>query len=694
MEPSSDNFSPINYITGPCQIGNNILFSFLTGKNFDIQNNGRNFDIEIIGENSLKDISSKAAYYKDYCNLPCIFDSYGDINKLEGLLTCLQEIEKANKSRFILVFEEELVIASNSSQFYNYCSEIIQTIGLTPDCGIHLVITNSSQNFTERLPGLLQRRFPGEHHFLIEGIKSQSIKISSLDKPILQDNNYSFSEENRQRILRNIANTTSSRQNFRLSILSKIYELIEKLKYGSNTSDIKFVSDLPRNFYSYDDDMNLKSNKALIIDKDIDFRGEALIIDSPNIIIKVNQHEKRLITIRGKQPRITFTENLNLVINGEMLILTVLNEYDEEYFLDPKKEDFEKSCENIRLESICINSWFTEIMLHNNKFIDLIVYFKKKYGRITVDDRWNIKKVDCDIYVKLHINERMKTKSHIAEKYKSLRCCENVDEYLRVTNKDAFTDEYKIILENFIVNIPSIFQIFMTQSLFRKISSECREIEDLREIRKIFIKRYLNLLEDFSNEEKCKIEKSKHIKKGYEISRSFVERINCFGRKPFHKNSHLINELDNLLMRSLDDQHTSDFLIFYNHLITTNNKVELFIYMISGDLSIYPNYKGMVQVKRNDRINAKTEGISFLSAGTTILIGISILLLGFAVKKIPGTFFSKESTHLLTANNIMLSILLAIAIDIGANLAHASYKSGYYKNTIKIEGKNIRFDSK
>ncbi|OMJ96154.1 hypothetical protein SteCoe_335 [Stentor coeruleus] len=675
MESSPDYSSPINFIIGPCQSEICDLY---------YPSNKLSFS-----QHPSEQVMSKAIYYKNDCILPCIDSSYENANQLEALIIYLQEIPKANNLRLILVFDEAFIKTSRSSQFYNYCNEIIQILGLTPDCacGIHIIATNSSPKFINGLPQILKCCFPNEHNFLIEGIKNRTIKISSFDKNMYQDNINS--------IFNMMGTTPLCGQNFKLSLKSKISELSEKSIYNCKSSDMIFLSDLPSNLNSYVEARTFESDKILIIDRDIDYRGEKLIINSPTVIIKVKEHESRLITLRGHQPTIIFSEKVNFVINGEKLILTISNEYDDEDFISPLSENFDERNDNIRLESICINDWWTENISLNNKFIDLIVYFKRNENRIQVDDKWNIKKVDCDIYMKLHINERsLRTKNNIVENFKSLRRYENLDQYLdSIKKKTELSYEYKIFLENYIARLPSIFQIFMSQSLFRKISSENSEINDLRNIRKLFIKRYLGLLDDFdSNPEKCNISKiEKNNRESYEISKSFIERVNRFTGNLMHKNSELINELDIFFMRSLDDQYVNDFLRFYNTLATKNDKVALFKYKIAGDLL----NTGIAQITGSNENVIANEGINAFAWVAIISINcLSALLLTEVIKRYSGFSNPNKSSSFILSHITLCAFLVIASVFTGINFTWAYRKSGYYKNTIKVEGKNIRFNLK
>ncbi|OMJ96152.1 hypothetical protein SteCoe_333 [Stentor coeruleus] len=682
MENISDCSSLINFITGPCHINNNYLYCYLIGKKFIINYDEIEYDIKIVEEEPIG--NTIEINCEKYCILPSINSFYENNNQLDILLSCLQEIQKAQTMRLILVFEENFVKASKSSQFYNYCNEIIQTLGLTPNftCGIHLVVTNSSQNFIDRLPAILNRFFQGEHNFLIEGIKNKSIQISSFDMPIHQDNIYSFSEDNRQSIIKKISNTDIlSIKNHEFNLLSKSFELIENLKHGNKTSDVKFVSDILKDINFNSEVKIFKSDKFLIIDKDIELRGEKLLIDCPKVIVNTKKHERRLITIRGYDPIISL-EKVELVINGENLILTVSNENEDQHFQNPLDKDFDENNNIIRLESICINSWCTENISYNNKFIDLIVKIKRNCRSIMVDDKWKIKKVDCNIHMKLHINECMRTKNAIVNNFKSLRRYKNVEEYLDATNKH---ERDKTILENYIVNLPSIFQIFMTQSLFRKISFENREIEDLRNIRKIFIMKYLKLMDDFDSSES--IQKTEWNSNAYAISRSFIKKKFNFEGNIMHEASNLINELDNYLMQSSDEEEVYSFLKFYNALSITNDKYELFKYGITGDLSIYPNFKATIQAVKNNEIIISNEGISQGSAICTA--SLIILATGNIFKSI---FIPKLFNYTLFLSGPAFFSIIVPTLIIGFNMTCTFLKSGYYKNVIKIEGKDIRFD--
>lgn len=450
--------------------------------------------------------------------------------------------------------------------------------GLTPEWshGIHLIVSKSTPNKIN-IPNILKKRFSGmSNNFIIEGISLNEIKISYFNEPIIGNTTCVFCNENINDIKANVERTDSIlMKQFKCTMLNTIFEIIDKILKEPNPPSIKFAS-VKEDFLSTSD------VKYLIINNDIDIEGENLFIDCPNIIVKAYNNDNRTITLRGINPTITFSKNVSLILNKESLILSTSNKESNIKFQKPSDKEFKKVNNYICLESICINNWMTQYLSHNNKFIDLIVYFNRNFGTINVDDKWNIEKIHCDIQMKLHINECMSTKNNIRKNLKSLRNFKNVSEYLEAMGKER-DQELIDFLEKYIINLPSIFEIFTNPLLFRKISTKDSDIKGLREIRKILLKRYLNLLSDFKNiTGEQKILRNDLRIKDYELSERFARGFCKIKDNYFHKDATLIDHLDSMMMESLDCARFIDFLQFYNSLSITYDKIALYKYEITG----------------------------------------------------------------------------------------------------------------
>lgn len=700
--PIAEISPPTNFLIGPTKTGKTTLCHFLTESKLAILKKGLNFSIQAYENKSIEKMignhghskTSESSYFENFCDFPGINDTRGDEKVLSTLLVYYKEIQKTSRFRFILALEENYITTAYSSYFFNFCNEFIDTFGLEANSahGIHLIITKSTQDFINQLPDILSDHFPDKENFIVEGIKNRTIRISSFDKPVFNDSEYVFSQENRQRVLENIHNTGFLwNHEIKINILPRIYTTIEKIKSFAKATDIGYISELA-------DNPIIKCSSVLIIDKDIDVCGETLEIDSPTVIVKT-LHDRRFITLRGvSNPVIRFSSNVKLVINGESLVLTTANAQKHGHYLDPVSKEFKHSYNFLCLESVCINSGWTEHASHNNKFIDLIVYFNQNFGRINVDDQWRIKKITCDIGMKLHVNECMRTKSNIVKTFKSLRRYEDVASFLEATKKTESNQEFVNFLESYIINLPSIFQIFMKPSLFGKISTKDSEIQDLREIRKQLIKKYLKLITDFKSQKAdCKLEITDSNLQNYSSFVYFVDRLCNFTGNITYENTGLVNEIDDFMMCAEYDNSVDDFFCFYNALTLTTEKIELYKYQITGDISKYPNFEALLDVYNKGQLLVDDEGVNILASGSAISMSALGIFLGAGVGRIIATrAISQGAVGVSIAGATTIGAAVVglgfIVIDIGINLICAMAKSGYYKNAIKVEGKDIRLD--
>ncbi|OMJ96145.1 hypothetical protein SteCoe_323 [Stentor coeruleus] len=697
------------FFVGPTMQGTTTLCHFLCGNRLSIEekiddyefdeetNRKKKFVITADGHrsddlrigNCEESATLNPIYYgKQYCDFSGINEIGGNAVRLKTLVKYQKIIQKTDKFKLILVFDEDFILSNKSVNFSNSCREIMRIFNLDSSCvnGIHLVVTNSSEKFVNQLPDILRRRFRENSNFIIDYIKDNKnhrpldmlSKISSFDKPVLHENNkYMFSEENKQKIIKNIEATDFLwRWRFKFNILPKIYELANLVLNSQENHDIIFLSKaITAN--QINENIIITSKDILIIDVDIKLEGKTLEIDSPTIIVQTGGSEKRFITLEGSNPIIKFTERVKSVINDESLVLMTSNISRNQEFLDPTTDEFDQSKKYIRLESICINGWWNENVSYSNTFIDLIVHFDRNYGSIKVDNKWKIKTVDCNINMKLHLNECMRTKNGVTKNFKSLRRYKDVKTYLKEMNKNTYNQEDISFFEKYIVNLPSIFQIFMKNSLFQQLLNNKKEIADLKEIRKIFIERYLNIVKDFnSNSKNCSIEKTDINRKSHEITICSIQRI-CRPKNILNDDiSNLSNTINETLWNGLNYQNSYDLLKFYHVLSLTKDKVSLFNYGITGDLSIYPNFEAMIEEVRAGDIIIPDQDMNLLILGRVIgVFGLIAALIGFGLRKAAlgaiGTIISP--------GNFLVSILRLGEV-------------GYCKGMIKVQGKDIRYD--
>lgn len=693
-----ENQPPVNFYIGPTKNAKTSLCHFLTGSELTITKIGNQFitiaqgcrEVEKMIGNDGPSMTKNANYFGDYnCDFPGLNDTDGDEKRLKNLLVTYNELQNTQNFRLILIVEESTVTTSMCSVFYNFTNEIIGLFGLTPNCvrGIHLVVTKSSQEFIEDLPETIKYYYKNEANFIFEGIKNGELKISSFDKPKKNGENFVFSKVNKQQIKNNLESTGYLNNNeIKNNFLPKIFEYIDKVKNSGSYDKISFISEII-------DNPTVQFKKILVIDQDIDLTRESLEIKSKIIIVKALDRKLSLTIRSSNNPTIIFSPDIKMVINGSSLILTTANTENKRDFLNPKDDDFNKSSNLIRLESFCINSFLTEYLSYNNKFIELIVYFNKDFGTIAVDDKWNIKKITCDIDMKLYINERMGTKDGIVNDFKSLRNFEDAASYLKeakgVENNQSLVD----FLENYIVNLPTIFEIFMKPSYFRKIDQT--EINDLRKIRRILIKRYLEFIKALKSQES--ISNLEKFNEDYEHLRSFVSRITNGNEETFTINENLIEGIDNLMENVESDIEIENFLSLFYNLSLTEHKILLCNHFISGDKSNYPNFQALLRII--DQVPLSNEIINLLSESTPISVIKLLALLAYNLKNhhaiIMGLGILIRCIKILL-NAVKLAelplFLSGLILELGLNHLIGYLKCGYYKNSIKVKGKDIRLD--
>lgn len=664
-----------SFFFGPIRNGKTAACHFLHGAELNIEEIGSDFIVTAVGHeegdrmigNEAYATTLSANYFGNYCDFPGINENRGDKEILEGLLIYYEEIQKAENFRFILTVEESFINSSNSSLFFSFTREFIEMFGLTSNSapGIHLLITKSSQHFVDKLPETLRRRFSRCENFIIEGIKRNTLGISSFDKPVMDEMKLVFSEANRQDIIDNINNTgVINNEHIKFNLLSNIFLSIDRIKNNPPPYSISFLSEIR-------DDPAMDYKNILVIDEDIDECREKLEISSPTIIVKA-LNSKRYVTIRYENnPTIKFLPSVKKVINSSSLVLTTARISNKNDFLDPKMIGFKESYNYLRLESICINTWWVDNHSLNNKYLELIVYFNLNFGTISIDDQWDIKKITSDIWMKLHINECMKTKDEIHQIYDSLRNSEDVRYYLAKSNKIDNNEEMVEFLEKYIINLPSIFEIFMKPSCFKQISYIPSEVRSLREIRKMLILKYLNLIADI-RANKILVD-AELIRKGYDALKMFFLEFCSFNEEITNGNTDLANKIDLFMMNTNYDKSVDKFMKLFYSLSLTAHKLELYKYEVSGDISTYQNFQALVVGINKGKI----------------FIGKNKVRISSAMPLISSTILAA----LLTSKPFSAAVGVAVfVVGIGINMASAKLKSGYYSNSIKFEGKDICLD--
>jgi hypothetical protein len=212
----------------------------------------------------------------------------------------------------------------------------------------------------------------------------------------------------------------------------------------------------------------LKSNEILCIDSNIVLEDEDLLFESPIIII-LPPPDKFIISIEIKEnSTCKFASSIKEIYNSKALVLFKYFPSQKLTFPNPCADNFSFNWKFFRLESICVNGFLTEKLSHNNKFLDLIVYINDCSQQLEFDSRFPVKIYVVDIRFKLFINECMRTKNNISEKFISVKGCENLEDYLKICKKpDLNDDEKRRNLEFIMMKLPIIFQ-----SLLKIISSK------------------------------------------------------------------------------------------------------------------------------------------------------------------------------------------------------------------------------
>ncbi|OMJ65635.1 hypothetical protein SteCoe_37872 [Stentor coeruleus] len=295
--------------------------------------------------------------------------------------------------------------------------------------------------------------------------------------------------------------------------------------------------------------------------------------------------------------------------------------------------------------------------------------------------------------MKLYINEKLGTKDFIKKSFKSLRNFRDVASYLREDKMIVNNQGLEDFLENYIVNLPSIFEIFMKPSYFRKIDET--EINGLRKMRRIFIAKYLNLIVNIISERR----ELEIIEEDYKSLRRFIDRFTETNGEIFIVSSQLVESIDNFMMSTENDNEIKDFLHLFYTLSLTENKRDLYDCYISGDISRYFNFQAFVRILESDQVIFCNDDINLLSESTPI--SILKLIASFSNKfhsqiMVLGTNFFKYLFTVVTKGVIKLAtstaMIYTLLLEIGLNQLIAALKCGYYKNAIKIEGKHIRLD--
>ena len=424
-------------------------------------------------------------------------------------------------------------------------------------------------------------------NLIFEAMKSNQIKILPFEIP---ENESHLNEYNRAVFMENLNNTDwidciNLRQRIKERIESKLLSLREEYK---ENPDIVFTSKITNK-------KEFNSDNILCIDNNLTLTQEFLMINAPKIVVLSKGDKKLFWEIKGKNPVIQFSENIKQFIFCKNLVISTKNSQDLIELEKPTSGNFSSSWEIFRLESICVNGKWTKYATKNNKFIDLIVILNPAFGKINVNPDFKIKTITIDLRLKFHINETLSNKKQMIEEFVSIRSCKNIDEYLKKCNKTNIKDNIKQALIDYVLKLPSIFHLVMKYSDFKSFFSNSSPDSDLLKIKRVLIKNYLKLIEDIISKEKETSNFNKVIH-AYSLFENFCTlKLGPGFGKISPENKKLFYSLESVLNKNMDDGEILNFFSFFDTLSISEDKTILFTYELTGDISMYPNFKSLIQ---------------------------------------------------------------------------------------------------
>ena len=690
----------MNFILGPTKAGKTTFCQFLNGFHLTISRASRSFNIQStiplgeeckIGNNAISE-TKMPHYYDAFCDFPGFADTRGEENNLTTLVELYSELQKFKKIRLILLVEEIHICSANGSLLINILTDFIKLFELTREEAerIIVVVTKTDESFCESIPDIFEEMFSGDFNFIIEGIKRRQIKVLPFEKPMSIGTTYQMNETNKVRFIEQLNNTTLlDCSNFMDRIYKKIEtKLVSIRQEYERYSNIIFTSKKRIS-------TKLESDYILCIDEDIQLDQENLELNAPTIIVLPKENRNLYLEIIGESPRVVFNERIRRVIKGDKLVVSTKGKSDMIEFPDPTSKNFSSNWQFFRLESICVNGGWTEYASHNNKFIDLIVYLNPNFGTVVVNPDFKIKTINIDIRLKLHINECMRTKKNIMENFLSIRMCKDIDEYLEKSRKTYIKDEIKEALQEYVIKLPSIFQLFIKSADLQFFFQKPSETKDLVEIKGILIENYLRLLSDFTNT-KTQLDYTDDLIQAYKTFTNFCRR----NLKPGYgeisaSNSKLLKGLKLLLNANLPDSAVLDFLSFFDTLSISEKKTELCRYQVTGDISSYANFQSLINKKFGVGMELAEFRANYLNLGNGLLIGGG-LTLGFGAGRLlvvrsAASIPVRAGIGASTAIAAFLGAALIVG-DVAVNLICTLAKSGYYNGEFIPDPKYYRLD--
>jgi hypothetical protein len=674
--------NPLNLVMGPPKSGKSVFCHFISDFDLKIIRRGLRYETSFISSSLNNEISenpifttSSPQHFENLCDFPSLQENRVEEKTLISTLELLNELQRRKTMRIILVVEEAFIIMSNGSCFLNFTSEVIEMFNLSPDHvkGMIFVVSKTSSGFTSSISNYLNLIFTSQQNFIIEAIKRSKMRVMSFSKPHSTDSNYSFQQQEKIDFQEELKNHEFlETETFFSSITQRVDLILNQLKHSQiRSNNIVFTSEVRDNRFS--------SDLILCIDSNREINSNFLSFDAPFIYILPSENSKTVqIEVAGQEPLVEFSENVKKVIKGKSLHILIKPPNEKIDFPDPFKK-FKKNTRFFRLESICVNGNWTEYASHNNKFIELIVYLNPEIGKVDIKPEFEVKVTNVDIRMKLLINECMKTKKNIMEKFISIRFCRDLDEYLLKCKKIDISEKIRKCLEDYLIKLPNIFQIFMKVEDLGKFAGDSSEKNDLLEIQGILLKRYMKIITKYQNS-KLKIKPNECLNESLEKFQKFCRSTVGDVGGITVKNKKLVERLLIRMNGKIEKKKLTQFFSFFDYLINSIDKEILFQYQITGDLSIYANYSAFKQ--------------QILNAGNGLLFGagVSIGLGAFSAGRYVvarGIANTALRASIGTAS-VVASVLGAVMLvgDIGINLIVAAAKSGYYKGEFQPDLKD------
>lgn len=690
----------MNFILGPTKSGKTTFCHFLTGSHLTISKSTLRFNIETtipslpgcqIGNQPMSE-TKNPHYYGEFCDFPGFGDTRGEEKNLSALLELHSELQKFNKIRLILLVEEYHIGSGNGSLLINLLKEFIDLFDLTEEDakGIIIIVTKTDESFCLSIPDIFNEIFYEEINFIIEAIKRREIKVLPFEKPLNIGTTFQMNEINKIRFIQEL-NITDFLDGTKFT--ERVYKKIETKLLSIRQDYEKYPKIVFSSKVRITDKLN--SDYILCIDNDIKLAQEELILIAPIIIVLSEGDKKNYVEIEGNAPVVDFTEDIERVIKGEKLVISIKNSFKNIKFPDPTSKNFSSDWQFFRLESICVNGNWTEYASHNNKFIDLIVYLNPNFGRIKVKPEFKIKTITVDLRLKFYVNECMRTKNKIIEKFLSIRMCKDIKEYLEKCKKIDISNDIREALQDYVVKLPSIFQLFIRPTDLLDFSGNRSEIDDLLKTKGILIQNYLKLMKDFTNL-KIELDYNNELIEAYKSFNNFCSRNLAPGYGEISAgNSQLLKGLKSVLNSNLENKEILDFFSFFDTLSISEKKTELFRYQITGDISSYANFQSLINKKFGIGMDLAEFRANYLNLGNGILIGGGLTLgIGAGRLIIVRSTASASIRAGIGASSAVATLFGAALIvgDIGVNLICALAKSGYYEGEFIPDPKSYRLD--